>query len=135
MIGRCYNKRTSKYAEYGGRGITVCDEWRKNPRSFVEWAKSHGFKKELTIDRIDVDKGYSPDNCRWVDNLTQSRNKQIHNVVKLDVVRNLIRKWAEESGTTYEELFSRLCSDHKFFSDKNIRDIQQRDRNGVGIAH
>ena len=134
MISRCYNKKTSKYPEYGGRGITVCDEWRKNPRSFVDWAKNHGFRKELTIDRIDVDKGYSPDNCRWVDNLTQSRNKQMHNVIKLDVVRNLMREWARESGITYNDLFARLCKTHEFFSDKAIRDIKQRDENGVGIA-
>lgn len=80
MIQRCYNSKHTAYKRYGGRGITVCDEWRSSFLSFQEWAMSTGYDEnaafhQCTIDRIDNDKGYSPDNCRWADAATQNRNK------------------------------------------------------------
>ena len=64
---RCYDKNQSHYHLYGGRGITICDEWTNNfPREFYEWAYENGYKKGLSIDRIDNNKGYTPYNCRFV---------------------------------------------------------------------
>lgn len=74
MIFRCYNPKYIGFHNYGGRGITVCDEWRSNKQAFVDWANSHGFKPELTIDRINNNGNYSPDNCRWVTHAIQSIN-------------------------------------------------------------
>ena len=76
MMSRCYNPNIPNFHNYGGRGITVCEEWLNNRDSFVKWAKTNGFKPELQIDRIDNDEGYSPDNCRWVDQKTQLLNKR-----------------------------------------------------------
>ena len=80
MIGRCHRKNSAKYKHYGGRGITVCTEWRDSFEAFRDWAMANGYdenapKGQCTIDRIDNDKGYSPDNCRWVDMKTQRRNR------------------------------------------------------------
>lgn len=61
---------------YRDRGITVCDEWRKSFNAFREWALSHGYSDSLTIDRIDNDAGYGPDNCRWATVSEQNRNKR-----------------------------------------------------------
>lgn len=77
MIRRCYNKKSKKYADYGGRGITVCKEWLDNKYSFYMWSLNNGFDDDLSLYRIDNNKGYSPENCRWTDWSTQMRNKRI----------------------------------------------------------
>lgn len=80
LMNRCYNQNNSNYKRYGGRGITVCDEWKNSYDSFKEWAYSNGFDEELgrkdqSIDRIDNSKGYSPDNCRWTTSKEQQKNR------------------------------------------------------------
>lgn len=81
MKNRCYNKNSKDYKNYGGRGITICKEWLEDYMNFDRWAFANGYdpdapKMQCTIDRIDNDKGYSPDNCRWVDIATQNRNRR-----------------------------------------------------------
>lgn len=75
MKSRCYNKNGKDYKHYGDRGIKVCDEWLQDFLSFRAWSLSHGFADNLTIDRIDVDGNYSPENCRWTTIAEQNRNK------------------------------------------------------------
>lgn len=88
MKNRCYNESSSDYKYYGGRGISVCDEWLNNYTAFKEWAYNNGYddaakKGECTIDRINVNGNYEPSNCRWVDMGTQSRNRRnVNNNVK-----------------------------------------------------
>jgi hypothetical protein len=76
MKQRCHNPKNSRYQDYGGRGITVCDEWLNSFTSFYDWSIANGYRDDLSIDRIDNDKGYSPDNCRWATVLEQNRNKR-----------------------------------------------------------
>ena len=73
---RCYNPNATQYEDYGGRGITVCDEWmgRSGFLAFYEWAISNGYSDTLTLDRKDNDKGYLPNNCHWVTRQRQQRN-------------------------------------------------------------
>ena len=75
IMERCANPNHIAYKKYGGRGITVCQEWIDSPQAFVDWALANGFSPELQIDRIDNDKGYSPDNCRWVTARENMRNR------------------------------------------------------------
>lgn len=81
MLYRCENPSCNNYKYYGARGITVCDDWH-NVNTFIDWALSHGYKNNLSLDRIDNNKGYEPANCRWADNHTQSTNRrQSHHIM------------------------------------------------------
>lgn len=76
MKRRCKSETNPDYKNYGGRGISVCDEWENNFSSFAEWALNNGYSDQLTIDRIDNDGDYSPQNCRWTTMLIQRHNQR-----------------------------------------------------------
>lgn len=76
MKGRCRRKTDTSYSHYGGRGISICDEWHDSFSAFRLWAMSSGYSDSLTIDRIDVNGNYEPSNCRWATKAQQSVNKR-----------------------------------------------------------
>lgn len=77
MKSRCYNVAGKSYKDYGERGITVCDEWKNSFINFYNWSIKNGYREGLTIDRENNDKGYTPENCRWVTIIIQANNKRV----------------------------------------------------------
>lgn len=102
MKQRCYNKRNKAYKNYGNRGITICKEWLENNETFYDWAMENGYKDNLTIDRIDNNEGYKPNNCRWVTIKTQQNNKRNNRKITLNGETKTASQWAEKYGITHE---------------------------------
>ena len=107
---RCYSIANQDYQHYGGRGITMCDEWlgKDGFVRFYEWAKQNGYKEDLTIDRMDVNKGYSPDNCRWTTRLGQGVNKRNNRYITFNGETHIFSEWCRIKGFSKSLLGHRL---------------------------
>ena len=108
MKQRCTNPKTNEYGFYGGRGIKVCDEWANSFDAFESWALNAGYDDSLTIDRIDTDLSYTPENCRWVSRKEQSNNKRDNHKLTFDGKTQTISMWAEETGIDRRAITQRL---------------------------
>lgn len=108
MKDRCYNKNNKRYKSYGGRGIVICDEWLNNNTLFFDWAMNNGYKDNLTIDRIDVNGNYSPDNCRWITNDEQQRNRRDTRNYTINGVTHCLKDWCEIYNLKYNTVRYRL---------------------------
>lgn len=111
MKARCNRKTHPKYKDYGGRGITICDEWLDKDTgfdAFADWALSHGYRDDLTIERIDVNGNYCPENCRWATNKEQAQNKQNTRWVEYKGERMSLPTLCEKYGLNYYTMHDRL---------------------------
>ena len=108
MVQRCTNPNSKFYKLYGGRGITVCQEWTEDFKAFYDWAMANGYQEELQIDRIDNDKGYSPDNCRWITHAQNCNNMQKNKTITYNGETNTIAEWAKKTGISYKAIAYRL---------------------------
>lgn len=107
MLGRCRNINNVAYDRYGARRIDVCKEW-EDFEIFRAWAVSHGYEDTLTVDRVDNDKGYSPDNCRWVDMRVQSNNRRNNVVIECCGQHHTIAEWSRISGIHQDTIGYRI---------------------------
>lgn len=105
---RCYNKNRQCYHNYGDRGINICDDWLHDFIAFHDWAVDNGYKEGLTIDRIDNNKGYSPDNCQWVDVATQNRNTRRTINFTYQGETHCLKDWCEIFNLNYGTVKSRV---------------------------
>lgn len=107
MITRCCNKNCEKFKNYGERGITICTEWRKDFQLFYDWAMSHGYKEGLTIERIDVNGNYCPENCEWIPSFMQAKNKTTTHKIKYNNSIKTIEELSVETGISYHTIYNR----------------------------
>lgn len=107
MIGRCKYKY-EVFKHYSGKGIEVCPEWLESYEKFAEWSMQNGYSDKLTIDRKNNDKGYSPENCRWVDTHTQACNRTNNHRLTYNNETKTITEWGEQYGISYSIIRDRL---------------------------
>ena len=98
MVNRCNCSSSSRYSEYGGRGITVCSEWMEGYPAFEAWALANGFADGLSLERVRVNEGYSPDNCKWIPLPAQAYNKQNTRRLTWNGKTQSAVEWAHELG-------------------------------------
>lgn len=115
MKNRCYNSNSPSYKNYGGRGIDVCEAW-KTYSGFRNWAVRNGYADSLTLERLDVDKGYSPDNCTWITKGKQASNKQTSIRVTFEGETKILSEWADDPrcSVKYHTLYARLRNGWNF---------------------
>lgn len=119
MKARCTNPNSPYFNRYGGRGIKICDEWNKSFDEFYEWSKKNGYSKELTLDRVDNDGNYEPNNCRWASYSMQNRNKRNNVLSEYKGELRTRAEIAELTGLSYNTIRRREQSGIDF--DKPIR--------------
>lgn len=116
MMDRCYRSNAKNFPFYGGRGITVCEEWH-DINNFERWAKISGHQKGLSLERKDVNKGYSPDNCMWATPKQQANNRRNTLHLELDGVVRSVHEWSEMLGMNPSTLSNRH---YRGWSDKDV---------------
>lgn len=124
MITRCYRKCHGSYKDYGGRGITVCDEWRNSPEKFIEWAFINGYSDELSIDRIDSNGNYEPSNCRWATRKEQANNTRRNHRIVYNGKTQTLKQWAEELGISYKMMTGKIHSGYSL--DEIIKEQHEK---------
>lgn len=121
MIDRCCNPNYASYKKYGGRGIKICPEWSKGNKlgtyNFIKWSIENGYKEGLTLDRIDNNGDYCPENCRWADRKMQNNNRRNTIRVEYNGEEKCLSDISKELGIPYAKLYS------KFKNGMNILDI------------
>ena len=119
MKKRCYNSKYEFYNRYGGRGIKVCEEWLNDFVSFKNWAISNGYNDNLELDRIDNDKDYEPNNCRWQNRTNQVRNRSNTIYLEKGKMKRTLKEWCEIYDISYKLAHARYkkrLSFEKIFS-------------------
>lgn len=120
MKQRCYNPKNLSYKNYGGRGIFVCDDWKNNFISFYNWSISNGYVKGLTIDRIDNNGNYCPENCRWVDRVLQANNTRFNKHITINGKDDTLSNWLKYYNITRNKYYNRI---KKGFSEQEALTI------------
>lgn len=115
MKQRCYNKNVKGYEYYGGQGIKVCESWLNDFMTFYDWSINNGYKDNLTIDRINVNGNYEPNNCRWVDAKTQNNNTRRNVYLTYNGKIKTISQWSKDLNIPLNRMYYRHS---KGWSDK-----------------
>lgn len=128
MKMRCLVETSKDYKRWGGRGIKMCDEWVKDYVAFRTWAHNNGYNESLSLDRIDVNGDYCPDNCRWATTKDQSRNKANTLYVNYRGENKPLADLCDERGYKYKTVYGRIF--HNGWSVEDALTIPVLKRNG-----
>lgn len=131
MKERCYREKHRYFKHYGGRGITVCEEWRNSFEAFRDWALANGYTDELTIDRIDPNGNYEPSNCRWATAKEQANNRNNSIYVEYAGQKLTIAELSNVTGIPYSTIYFHNSNDEKEEFEKWI--LSQTKSNGIKL--
>ena len=108
ILKRCYDSNCVTFKNYGARGISVCDSWKNSFSEFEKWSLEHGYDNDLTIDRINNDGNYCPENCRWVTSVVQNNNRRNNISITYNGQTLTIAQWAHKLNMDYGLIWGRL---------------------------
>lgn len=131
IVRRCTDPTNNRYPRYGGRGITMCEEWLNDFHVFENWCKKNGYEPTLTIDRIDNNKGYSPDNCRWVTVKEQANNRSTNRICTFNGFTGTLSEVCDHFGLSYGLVNGRIqkgWTEEQAFSHPNGAPTKKRNR-------
>lgn len=137
MKTRCNNPNYDKSEYYLGRCITICDEWMNSYDAFREWALRSGYNDTLTIDRIDVNDGYRPGNCRWATRKEQANNRTSNKLIEFNGEIKTMQEWAESLGIDSRTLWARLqkWSVERALTEKTHKEFGRKEITWNGETH
>lgn len=127
MKERCNNSNSINYKNYGGKGICLCKEWNESFIAFYNWSIQNGYQDNLSIDRIDSDKNYEPNNCRWASRITQNNNTNRNHLVSYNGETHTISQWCKKLKLPYSTLYGRIRKGWK--ADRIFNKNLERRRN------
>lgn len=117
MIQRCYNPNNTSYKRYGGRGITICQEWLDDFMNFYNWSMANGYQDDLSIDRIDFNGNYEPSNCRWATSQEQSNNTSRNLYITYKGETKSLKQWCNDLDIPYKTAHYKI---RKGFAPENV---------------
>lgn len=130
MKKRCYDENSERYKDYGGRGITICDEWAEDFQAFYNWAVANGYKENLTIERKDVNGNYCPENCTWITKSEQSRNQRKTIRYTIFGIEKPLIEWCEYAEIKNSRAYQRYRNGNPPFDENELRKIKENLGNG-----
>lgn len=130
MKQRCENPNNPRYKSYGGRGISVCPEWlgKQGVQNFIDWSMTNGYNDELTLDRIDNNKGYYPDNCRWTTQEIQRNNQRKSIWIEIIGIKKTLKQWTEFMEWEYGKYNARHRRGAEIFNEEELFKIKSKIR-------
>lgn len=126
MKSRCYNENNKRYDSYGGKGIAICQEWLDDFMNFYNWSMANGYSDELTIDRIDVNGNYCPENCRWASREQQSNNQRKTIFIEICGQKKSLKQWTNLMEWKYGKYSARSRRGVEIFSSEELKMIEEK---------
>ena len=129
MKNRCNNPKNPAYKNYGERGITVCEDWNNSSSNFFDWAKVNGYEEGLSIERIDVNGNYCPENCKWIPLVDQAKNRRFNYQITYNGKTQDLQDWCNELHLPYKLIHNRIFKLHWDFERAITEDVHTEKQN------